>query len=712
MKNSYQHIYPNMEVLNANFPRHFVYKETDLRDVPKGESPNSSMDTLNSGQLKNVIHSSIFNENQTTPQHQPFKTQATISHNSYQPGTLLGQQPIIPIKNKILSNVSKTEEDLTAEYSQIDGKESGLFQYSLSESDDDSFMNLVYNMKESQDKDKRSTVNVKSINLTSAQLLNYETKNNDNTLPLNIKDPAKDLLTPIQIHNIQSCVDEESCQNSDVFYSFSESKRYSNIPGQYKFYLNDSQDRARKELIQETIPLTERIDQRLPLNPPRGSPMQSNQMIMERNDTSESSKSSRIRAKFRISQAELSKLLKKNSSNRSSSKKNVGISLLNDTVPDTNEREQIEIMKINPIFQENFKFLSGNTSRSSRYLTLPSNTEPQEAYGRALGHRRYNTMNDPLPTDNFVLCVNCNDLIATDQIDRHSMVCYEKSHTQREEIQLEEPIPSTKIVDCNTKLTKLHKNLKINVEKLEVAISDYSLDNEDLINAYLELACERVEEIIANNTSIAKLHLDIDSLKNVKEYLYPTIRIPMISLVISNLEMICLIAADKESNMERIRDNSTSFNSKQRIKKANNVPNLRLGGAKTMTQEELNTLLPKDRMQYAASVLSPSQYNNPRGGFLSDTRQNKRSLDWGNYRVNSEDQEYLKSSFCALATEYKNLLPANHPGKNKDVGELYNDVIEKNIPETSWNRYLIEKFNKAADGTLLSGSKSYKKGFQ
>jgi len=162
------------------------------------------------------------------------------------------------------------------------------------------------------------------------------------------------------------------------------------------------------------------------------------------------------------------------------------------------------------------------------------------------------------PSENLVLCINCNDLLPSKCVDEHSRYCNESmlaSEDLKRVIELEPDNLRLSLERCNLRLKKFKVLLEKNLWNLkgQLSLGLVSIDEPETVFSDMDLVLQIIEEILRNQKVPQKLNLDIRSIDNLKEDLYSSIDVTLINILLSNLEETLNKCRQKKTVIELIQ---------------------------------------------------------------------------------------------------------------------------------------------------------------
>jgi len=162
------------------------------------------------------------------------------------------------------------------------------------------------------------------------------------------------------------------------------------------------------------------------------------------------------------------------------------------------------------------------------------------------------------PSENLVLCINCNDLLPSKCVDQHSRYCNESmlaSEDLKRVIELEPDNLRLSLERCNLRLKKFKVLLEKNLWNLkgQLSLGLVSIDEPETIFSDMELVLQIIEEILRNQKVPQKLNLDIRSIDNLKEDLLSSIDVTLINILLGNLEETLNKCRQKKTVLELIQ---------------------------------------------------------------------------------------------------------------------------------------------------------------
>mmetsp|Transcript_1754 Transcript_1754/g.1627 ORF Transcript_1754/g.1627 Transcript_1754/m.1627 type:complete len:211 (+) Transcript_1754:269-901(+) len=142
--------------------------------------------------------------------------------------------------------------------------------------------------------------------------------------------------------------------------------------------------------------------------------------------------------------------------------------------------------------------------------------------------------------------------------------------------------------DVNNKISNCLNSYVKNCQNLKGVSQNYQIANQDLIFEYLELGQEKIQEIIKNDYTLAKIKIDLKAVKALHDELTSYKNLPIIGSLLCNLDMIDLFGAEKEGIMEKYRMSNPSYvtNNKNTftMSNSNSTPNLSVKPMTTRNQ--------------------------------------------------------------------------------------------------------------------------------
>ena len=173
-------------------------------------------------------------------------------------------------------------------------------------------------------------------------------------------------------------------------------------------------------------------------------------------------------------------------------------------------------------------------------------------------------------SDNFILCINCNDLLPASTVDKHSTYCNETMMAPEEitgELVIDANKPQLSLEKCNFRLafikTLLEKNLKNLKGQLDFKL--LTINDAETVFSEVTLANKLIEEARRNDKIISKLSLDINSLKNLKEDLEPYLDVTLVGIIMLNLRLAAEFCKQKQKALGLISRQSQTIEESGRI---------------------------------------------------------------------------------------------------------------------------------------------------
>jgi len=162
---------------------------------------------------------------------------------------------------------------------------------------------------------------------------------------------------------------------------------------------------------------------------------------------------------------------------------------------------------------------------------------------------------DAQPSENLVLCINCNDLLPSASVDAHSKYCNENMLAQEELKKLIEIEPENlrlSLEKCNLRLKKFKILLEKNLWNLkgQISLGLVFIDEPEVIFSDMGLALQIIDEIVRNQKLAYKLSIDMKSVENLKEDLLSYIDVTLVSIILGNLEEALVKCREKKTILE------------------------------------------------------------------------------------------------------------------------------------------------------------------
>jgi len=250
------------------------------------------------------------------------------------------------------------------------------------------------------------------------------------------------------------------------------------------------------------------------------------------------------------------------------------------------------------------------TRNMSEQFTATHTRQPSHQQQASREHQHSpDIMLEGQPSENLVLCINCNDLLPSKSVDQHSKYCNESmlaSEEIKRVIEIEPENLRLSLERCNLRLKKFKVLLEKNLWNLkgQIGLGLVYIDEPETIFSDMNLVLQIVEEILRNQKVPQKLGLDIRSIDNLKEDLLSFIDVTLINILLSNLEETLNKCRQKKAILELIHKQDSILQTPNDIDDSLvQVP----GGGK-------RSLVPKvelERLRYSSLTSPQSITSNP-----------------------------------------------------------------------------------------------------
>jgi hypothetical protein len=257
--------------------------------------------------------------------------------------------------------------------------------------------------------------------------------------------------------------------------------------------------------------------------------------------------------------------------------------------------------------------------------------------------------------------------------------------------------------DQNSELEDLICTLRLLMLEFKNCLDNARVDpdNSDLTFEYIEIALLRGEEILFNNSSIAKLQIDCCGIGSTLDYFKTLSKAQIYKDIRSTLNTLFKVAKEKESNLEKIKlssKQSSAASRKENMREKAKIPKL-----------DLNKIFNNMKVQQVKTDQKESDCRSM--GWISDKSPihpivNSTMQQWIEKKSTVPDFDRIKTKFTSYVLLCKDELPSNHPGKKVLVTALFEEMIMKNIEETNWLDFIQENLNNPPKILNLSDSKS------
>jgi len=180
------------------------------------------------------------------------------------------------------------------------------------------------------------------------------------------------------------------------------------------------------------------------------------------------------------------------------------------------------------------------------------------------------------PSDNYILCINCNELLPSISVDSHSIYCNENMLAQEE-------LSKALIIDpgdlllslekCNLRLKELKVLLEKNLKNLkgQIQLQLIRVQEVELLFSDMNLLLQILEEIIRTKKTSYKLQIDMKSVSNLKGGLSLFIDVTLINIIIFNLEVVLNICQQKKFVLELIQRQENFLQTSTQLKETNDI---------------------------------------------------------------------------------------------------------------------------------------------
>ena len=307
--------------------------------------------------------------------------------------------------------------------------------------------------------------------------------------------------------------------------------------------------------------------------------------------------------------------------------------------------------------------------------------------------------------DRDVFCMNCEEFIAIEQVDSHSKVC-SKNAEMKAQLNLERNITNDDHQLDAADVEELNQKIEKIISKINSTFKQIAPKN---LNANFSDSCKRLikiaRDVVAEDNSLEVLQNKMQDFDQIFSPLAVSARNEEVSIIMYLQRLFVALQnkaiefeKDYQKELEKLQEQLQQYERETLERKAV----LELWEYQSKMLQEIqrhdarNMKYLKKDLKRDVEVLSQihsdiDSMSNPSEDTVGTT-ESEFNMTKSSVKGGEAEREAQRRYFYTEAVNIKLTLPANHPGKNLLISELYDQCVAENIAEENYVLFIKKQY--------------------